>query len=189
MTDKVRRLKLAPPATPKESALAAEVREVVATEIRMAGLVADPRPVLQPPWHDDAEQELAAMLLAGHKTPADFAPLRAEHFFATLYQLIFEAAEAVCARGEVCELGGIGLEMKARGLVGEILPELEQIRDCTPFVSDTRVQRRVSAVIEAAAQRKLIDVMHRCDLAMRTGELDVAGARARLRDFFMKVDE
>lgn len=98
MNGKVRQLSVAPKTTWAESELSAEVRRVVATEIRMAGLVADPRPVLQLPWDGAAEQQLIALLVDGHKTPADLRPLRAEHFYASIYMMIFEAAEAVAER-------------------------------------------------------------------------------------------
>ncbi|HVY26940.1 MAG TPA: hypothetical protein VHB79_10320 [Polyangiaceae bacterium] len=188
MTGKVRHLGVVPKDNRPESELVAELRHAMATEIRSHSLLSEPRPLLPPPANLDAEQELMCLLLAGYKTPGDFKPLRAEHLFARLYQLIWEAAEAVCDQGEVCELETIAREMQRRGFVGELARELEAIF-YTPAIGDTHVQRRIAQVIEAAKQRKLIEVMHRCDLLLRTGEIDVDGARARLREFFQKVNE
>lgn len=185
MTTGLRHLNVVPKTT--ESKLATEVRQVVASEIRIAGLVSDPRPVLPPPSDLDAEQELVSLLLAGYKTPSHFKPLKAQHFYARLYGLIFEAAEAVCDRGDVCEIGGIGLELKDRGWVGPLLPELEQIRDCTPFINDRWVQRQVARVMDMAVRRQLVDTMQRCDLALRTGEADADVVRDRLERFFAGV--
>jgi hypothetical protein len=187
VTSKVSRLHVAPKTTWEESALSAEVRRVVATEIRMAGLVADPRPPLQPPADVDAEQELISLLVNGHKTPADLRPLRSEHFFARMFQLIWEAAETVYQRDGSCEIGGIGLELKNRGFVGRVLPELEQIRDCTPAINDVWVQRRIARVMELALRRRLIDELYNCDVSMRADLLDADGVRARLNRFFAEV--
>lgn len=183
----IRKLNVAPKTTWDEPELLAGVRQVVATEIRMAGLVADPRPPLQPPADLDAEQELISLIVSGAKTPADLRPLRPEHFFARMFQLIFEAAEAVCQRDGFCEMGGIGLELKSRGLVGRVLPELEQIRDCTPAINHVWIQRRIARVMELALRRKLIDELYNCDVSMRADLLDADGVRARLNKFFAEV--
>lgn len=187
MTSKVRKLSVAPKTMWAESKLSAEIRQVVATEIRVAGLVSDPRPALQQPRDADAEQQLIALLLSGHKTPSDLRPLRAEHFFARLYQMIFEAAEAVTARNGFCEIGSIGLELKSRGFVGPVLPELEQINDTTPFINDVWMRKEIARVIELALRRRLIDELYACDVALRADSLSSDGARAKLAKFFAEV--
>lgn len=176
------------PALVPDSALAAEVRAVVAQELRIAGMYGPPEQqhVVQP-WSCDAEQEVAALLLGGYRAPEQLAPLQPEHFFATLFRNIFEAAQAVTSRGEVCGLETIAAEFERRGAVGPWLDELNQTLRCTPLVNGAQLQSRISEIMDLALRRRLSEVLQRTELAVRAGKLDRDGAKVELRRFFQGV--
>jgi replicative DNA helicase len=135
----------------------------------------------------DAEQEIAALLLSGQRAPEQLEPLRSHHFFASLFANIFDAAGAVVARGEGVEYDAIAAELERRGMSGLYVAELAQIRDTTPFINDLQLRRQITRLMELSAQRRLLRAMHACDIALRTGELDCDGVRARLESFFFEV--
>lgn len=171
-----------------DSPLAAEVRAVVAEEIRIAGMGSTPTlPLIPLPWKIDAEQEICALLLGGYKAPNQLAPLQPQHFFASVFRNIFEGAQAVSERGEVCGLEQIAAELERRGMVGPWRQELQQTLDATPLINNVQLRRRINEVMETAARRRLIDILHRAELSLRTGDLDCDGARAELEQFFNEV--
>lgn len=171
-----------------DSPLAAEVRAVVAEEIRIAGMGAPPTlPIIPLPASLDAEQELCSLLLGGYQSAEQLAPLQPQHFYASVFRNIFEAAQAVGERGEVCGLSTITAELERRRVVGRVLEELQQIRDTTPMVTGLQLRRRINEVMELALRRRLIDVLHRTELSVRTGEFNCDAARAQLEGFFFEV--
>ncbi len=171
-----------------DSPIAAEVRAVVAHELRSAGLHGAPaQPLKLAPWAQDAEQEICALLLGGYRAPDQLAPLQPEHFYATVFRNIFEAAQAVSARGEVCELGPIAEEFERRGTVGPWLDELRQTRDATPIINGTQLQRRIEEVMECALRRRTIEQLERSARDLRDGQRTSDGTRADIAQFFGEV--
>ena len=170
-----------------DSPLAAEIRGVVAEEIRIAGMGATPSRVRPLPWSCDAEQELCALLLNGELAPEKLAPLGPQHFFASIFRNVFEAAAAVADRGDVVELDTIAAEFERRGMVGPFREELKQTCDATPLISRLQLRRRINEVMELSLRRSLIEVLRRCEHSLQTGEFDCDGARAALESFFFEA--
>lgn len=170
-----------------DSPTAAEIRAVVAEELRIAGMGQIPPTKPPLPWSHDAEQEICALVLGGYRAPSQLAPLQPEHFFGTFFGNIFAAAQAVSARGEVCNLETVAAELERRGAVGPWRQELEQTRDCTPMVTGAQLQRRIKEIMDHHLRRRLIELLHRTELGLRGCELDHDSARDQLRSFFRRV--
>jgi replicative DNA helicase len=160
------------------------VRATVAHEIRAAGLLRGERSPLPPPCDIDAEAEILSALLCGDRITHDFHPLQGEHFYSRINLEIFEALQALEHRGELPALDVVARELHDRGVRGPVREELECLRDAQPFRLLADLRRGVGRIMDRWRERQFLAVMQSIDMQIRTGQLDVDGARRRLEEFF-----
>jgi hypothetical protein len=170
------------------AAVVAQVVPALQRECRTAVLFSEPVTRLPDPHDDDAEQELLSAVLSGEVHPSELDPLRAEHFRAHIKQQTFAAADALTIFGASVTVPAVTELLVQEGYNHTaVQSELELIRDATPFLCRATLQERVQRVIELWQLRQLLRVMDEIAAHVRVGQLTHAGAKARLREYFMGV--
>lgn len=120
--------------------------------------------------------------------PKLLASLRAEHFYATANQRVWEAVEALALDSKPVDPSSVARVMRARGtlqLAGGVPYLADVLACCQPSVVNW--QTHADAVRELWRQRTLCEEMRRIEIRLRHGEMDHEGAKLALREHFMET--
>jgi len=161
---------------------ATALAEAVCRELRIAGMLSEPRPVLPPPNDVDTESELVAAIVDGYVSPQELAPLLGRHFYSRVLGEVFAAADAVLSAGIPISDRAILAALESSGVRGDILFELEMLHNCTPACTSVRILRaQAEQIMELWRQRQIIAGVDRVAFSMRAGQLTADDALAKLR--------
>jgi replicative DNA helicase len=111
--------------------------------------------------------------------------LRGEHFWADANRLIFEAIEQLRREARRADPVSVVALLRKRDKLraaGGAQYIAETLALTQPAVAHPQVF--AAEIVELWRQRRLCDVMNRCAVLMRAGELTSEGARAELRELF-----
>lgn len=153
-----------------------KIRKTVRDELRAAGLLAEPAQPL--PTDLDAEGEVLSAVIGGEILCSDLRPLSAQHFYSTLHQAIWRAAEDV-APGD---LEGIYTHLTAAGWIGAIDDELEVLALTQPSRSKPMLRTQADRIIELSRRRDLIRRLQRLEADLRTDRVTEPEAKEALRE-------
>jgi len=161
---------------------AVALAEAVCRELRIAGMLAEPRPVLPPPNDADTESEVVAAVIDGYVSPQELAPLLGRHFYSRVLGEVFAAADAVLSAGLPISDRAILAALEQDGVRGDILFELEVLHNSTPACTSVRILRaQAERIMELWRQRAIIADVDRVAFSLRAGQFTADVALAKLR--------
>jgi len=162
---------------------ATALAEAVCRELRIAGMLSEPRPGLPLPNDVDTESELVAAIVDGYVSPQELAPLLGRHFYSRVLGEVFAAADAVLSAGLPISDRAILAALEQDGVRGDILFELEVLHNCTPACTSIRILRaQTERVLELWRQRQIIAGVDKIAFALRADQLSADEALTKLKE-------